>query len=182
MTLKRATTIFVAIIVAVVVHAQTRIPVRILVEKKEATTRQIKQQAQVIEQRGEYHTPRLTDVTQRVTLTIKVHNMGATEAKGLEVRYALIGRRVDTKQIEVVATSARPTDVKASQILPLPLEPVDFVTEETFYVGGSSQWNRSTGLKYYGVAVAVFRGQEKLTSYFDPKELQQQTANLGVGF
>jgi len=156
-------------------HAQLKSPLRITVDKAQKTKQDIKQQGRAT-QSGDmiYHTPQVTERNREVVMNIKLQNLGGSALTGLTVKYVIFSRDKQTRAIRPVGQGERTADIKPVQTVTVKTDPVDFESRDTNYTQGEfAEMNRSTGKDYYGIAVTVYLGEEKIASYCNPPSLDK---------
>ncbi len=162
------------------IHAQTKVPLRITVEKDQKTKQDIKQQAQA-RQEGNviYHKPQVTERNRQVAMNIKLQNLGASALSGLTVKYVVFSRDRQTRAIRPAGHGEQAVDVKPLETKTIKTEPVEFESEDVNYTQGYfADMNRSSGKEYYGIAVTVFAGDDKIASFFNPPALEKTVQKL----
>jgi hypothetical protein len=172
----------IALLTATFAHAQVN-PLRITTERQQKTRRDVKQRAdtKAIGYGVTEHRPEIAEQSQSVAMNIKIQNMSAKELQGLTVRYILFGKDKVSNKVKDAGRGERKIDLKSLQTATVETEPVEFSSEEkTFRTGYFSELNQRKGEQYYGIAVAVYAGSNKLATYYEPSSLEQQSRKLGV--
>ncbi len=162
------------------IHAQIRAPLRITVDKEQKTKQDIKQQAQA-RQEGNviYHKPQVTERNREIVMNIKLQNLGATPMTGLAVKYVVFARDRQTRAIRPAGNGEQTVDVKPLETKVVKTDPVEFESEDVNYTQGYfSDMNRSRGKDYYGIAVTVFAGNDKIAGYFNPPALEKVSEKI----
>ncbi|MBM3861751.1 MAG: hypothetical protein FJ395_19170 [Verrucomicrobia bacterium] len=154
------------------VVAQGVLPVQVTVEKKEATSRVVKQKAAVARKGNmDMHTPEVAERTQKMTLVLKLLNMSPAPLSGAVVNYTVVGRGRTVSDLKIAKEAKCQTDLPPMRPTSIELEPVSFLLEETvFRHGAFSNKNTQDGDQYYGVHVLVELGDRKF-EFADPKDL-----------
>ena len=169
------------VLVFLVLSATAQLPpsLRITAEKELKSEKDVQQKG-TVRSSGNLtrYTPEVAAVNTDVILNIKIQNMGATEATGLLVKYAIIGRDKQKRTLSVAGQGQQSVDIKARQIQTIKTEAARFESHELKYRGDFSGFNEKSGPKYYGIAVTVSSGGKRVGSFFDPPELSQEIIKL----
>lgn len=157
-------------------------PVRITTEKQQKTKRTVTEQAKTKEDGNTiWHYPEHAEQSQSVVMNVKIQNMTAKNMAGVTVKYVLFGKDKVSNKAKDVARGEKTIDIKSLQTATVETEPVDFESEEvTFRNGQFTERNNRKGNQYYGIAVAVYSGSNKIISYYEPSSLEQQARKLGT--
>jgi hypothetical protein len=163
--------------------AQPPLLLRISVEKQARTERELVQKGRVQTQWNVHtHTPQIQDRSQQVVLNIRIQNLSGIEARGLRVKYAVFGKDMATRAVKLAVRGEHSIDLQPMQTQTLPAEPATFQSRELKYTHGAfAEHNRQSGSKYYGVAVAVYLGEKRVGSYFEPAGLENEIGKLDAG-
>ncbi len=164
--------------------AQLKPILRISVEKDQKTQREVRQKAKV-QSTGdvEYHTPEVADSTRAVVLTIKIQNTSGVGLKGATVKYAVFGKELTGQKIVLAVQGKSDVDLPALLTAQIQTDPANFESEEVkFKTGQFTERNHQTGQRYYGVAIAVYSGAQRLAVYYEPDAVEQAVAKLKVDF
>jgi hypothetical protein len=165
-------------------RAQLKPILKVSIEKDQKTQREIRQKAKVqTSWDAEYHTPEVADSIRSVVLTIKIQNMSGVGLKGATVKYAVFGKELTGQKIALAVQGKTSIDVPALQTAQMQTDPASFESEEVkFKTGEFTERNRQTGQRYYGVAIAIFSGTQRLTTYYEPDAVEQAVAKYKIDF
>ena len=162
------------------VHAQLRVPLKITVDKDQKTQQEVKRQAQA-RQTGNVivHTPQVTERSREVVMNIKLQNLGGRDLSGLLVKYTLFGRDKTTRAIRPAVQGESTISLKPLEAKTVKTEPVEFDSVDVAFTHGiGAEFNRTAGKEYYGIAVTVFVGDEKVASHFNPAAVEKELEKL----
>lgn len=170
-----------AILVPTATFAQNKVSLKITVEKQQKTRHQVTQQGKA-RSSGDVtvYTPQVTKQEREMSFDIRLQYLGARELKGLKVRYIIFGRDKRTRAVRPVGNGEREIEVlKSLETGLVTTDPVSFESRDiSFNQGYGAEANTKLGQDYHGVAVAVYSGDERVASYFNPpglsKEIEQQ--------
>jgi len=165
-------------------RAQLPPALKISIDKEQKTQVDIRQKASV-KTSGDvaYHTPEVADSARDVVLTIHIQNTGPVGYPGLTVRYAVLGKDFKTQKPAVAVKGSSPVDLPALQTRDVETDPAHFESEQVqFKTGEFTERNRTTGQRYYGVAVLVYRGGQRLAAYYEPDSVEQAVEKLSIDF
>jgi hypothetical protein len=154
--------------------AQTKAPLRITVEKDQKTRQEVKQAQSRQSGSVTYLTPQVTERNREMTMTIKLQNVGASPMTALVVKYIVFGRDKQTRAIRPAGQGEQNVEVKPLETKAVKTNPVAFESQDVSYTQGYfADQNRAAGKDYYGIAVSVFAGDDKVASYFNPASLEE---------
>ena len=165
-------------------HAQLKPILKISVDREQKTQREVRQKAKVQTSGDvEYHTPEVADSTRAVVLAIKIQNTSGVGLKGATVKYAVFGKDLTGSKVTLAVQGKTNVDLPALQKAQIQTDPANFESEEVkFRTGQFMERNRQSGQKYYGVAVAVYNGTERLAVYYEPDGAEQAVAKSKIDF
>jgi|ERR1051326_364082 hypothetical protein len=160
--------------------AQTKAPLKITVDKDQKTKQAVKQQGRATQSGNMiYFTPQVTAQNREMVMNIKLQKLGGTPLPGLVVKYNMFGRDKETRAIRSVSQGEKTIDLKPLETKTVQTESVDFESQDVNYNQGQfGGMNRSSGKEYYGLAVTVFVGEDKVASYFNPSTLDKLVEKL----
>jgi hypothetical protein len=162
-------------------HSQTRAPLKITVDKDQKTTQEVKRQAEAF-QTGSgvvVHTPQVTERSRAIVMNIKVQNLGGSTMTGLVVKYTLFGKDRNTRAVRPVGKGEGTISLKPLESKVVKTEAVEFESADLAFTRGyGAELNRTAGRDYYGIAVAVFVGEDKVATYFNPPGTQKELEKL----
>jgi hypothetical protein len=165
-------------------RAQLLPALKISIDKDQKTQVDIRQKASV-KTTGDmqYHRPEVADSARDVVLTIHVQNMSPAALPGLTVKYAVLGKDIKTQKPSLVIQGKSPLDLPPLQTQDVQTDPAHFESEEVqFKTGEFTEHNRKTGQRYYGMAVLVYRGGQRLAAYYEPDSIEQAIEKLNIDF
>lgn len=165
------------VLILAVAHAQTRSPLKITVDKDQKTTQEVKRQAQTLETGNGMivHTPQVTERSRAIVMNIKVQNLGGSAMNGLLVRYTIFGKDRNTRAVRPAAHGESTISLKPLETKVVKTEGVEFESADLAFTRGyGAEMNRTAGRDYYGIAVTVFLGEDKVGSYFNPPATQKE--------
>lgn len=175
--------LLVAGLVVLTLGAAPKPMLKITVEQEKDTDRDVRQRStsRVNRDGNTEVTPEQVEKTQKVTLAIKIQSLSPGELKGLRVKYALFSRNIETRDVHLAAEGEKTADIKPPTITTVKADPATFSAQETKFKSGDidSRHNRVSGEKYYGCAVIIYRGDEKLAASYTPDSLATEAPKLG---
>lgn len=162
--------------------AQGRINLKITTERQQKVSAGIKQQGKASADDKKSNTiyvhPTVRETKQDVTYLIKIQNMGPA-LTGLVVKYALFSRDRGSQQIEVAVQDQETTDIKSLQTQSIKTKAAQFAATTAQYDYGFA--DKKQGSESAGIGVAVYLGNQRVATYYDPPSLERQAAKLNTG-
>lgn len=160
-------------------HGQTKAPLRISVDREQKTKENVKQGNSRQDGNVIWHTPQVVDRSRDMALNIKIQNMGASEMTDLVVKYTVFGRDRQTRAIRPAGQGEKTITVKPLETKTVKTDPVNFESHDmTYNHGAFGNLNSQSGSEYYGIAVNVFVGSDKVATFLNPTTLDKQLEKL----
>jgi hypothetical protein len=169
-------TLVIAFLSSCLLHGQTRAPIKITVDKDQKTHLEIRRQGQA-QQSGSVivHTPQVTERSREMVMNITLQNLGGGTMTGLVVKYTLFGKDKTTRAVRPAANGESTISLKPLETKTIKTEAVEFESQDiAFTHGHGAELNRSAGRDYYGIAVNVFLGEDKVASFFNPPSVAKE--------
>src|ERR1051325_8039441 len=162
-----------------VAFAQTKAPLRITVDKDQKTKQSVTQAQARSYGNVTYLSPQVLERNREMIVNIKTLNLGATEMSGLKLKYIVFGRDKETGELRSATEGEEKVDIKPLEIKTVKTKPVQFESQDRTYTQGTfSELNRRSGAEYYGIAVIVFNGDDKIASFYNPVSLEKALDKL----
>lgn len=107
-------------------------------------------------------------------------SMAGVEVKDADVRYVIFSREIGGKAVQIAKTGKHSFDFKPLQTQVLQTEPVEFQNQDARYIGLGTGYNQRNGVEYAGVAVAVYQGNARAATFYDPQSLEDAVKKLNT--
>ncbi len=165
-----------------VASAQGKVNLKISTERQQKVSAAIKQQGKYgsddVKSSTIYVHPTVRETTQDVSYLIKIQNMGPA-ATGLVVKYTLFARDRATQQIEATVQDQQTVDIKSLQTQSMKTKSAQFSATTAQYTDGFK--DRKQGSESAGIGVAVYFGNTRVATCYDPPGLERQAAKINSG-